>query len=74
MEKFRVGLMKLINQHSLENGSGTPDFVLANYITECLKSFDNAVLERHRWRDMVAQTQIPLALEEIGELPAHARR
>ena len=45
---FREELADLINRRSMENGSNTQDFVLANYLTACLIAFDNAVTERDR--------------------------
>jgi len=52
MEKFRKELQNLINRNSLENGSDTPDFVLAEYLTDCLKIFDKATRARKKfWRD-----------------------
>ena len=42
MEEFRKELQQLINRHSLENGSGTPDFVLADYLVKCLQNFNDA--------------------------------
>ena len=35
-------LAGLINSHSLENGSNTPDFILAAYLLNCLTVFDHA--------------------------------
>lgn len=49
MSKFRKDLEKLINSHSLENGSNTPDYILAEYLENCLKAFDYAVLQRTSW-------------------------
>lgn len=43
---FRDALEALINRESMENGSDTPDFVLAEYLVRCLEAFDAAV--RHR--------------------------
>jgi hypothetical protein len=42
---------KLINQKSLENGSNTPDFVLAQYLLDCLEAFDNAVNARQSFHN-----------------------
>jgi len=42
MEKFEKDLTNLINHHCLENGSDTPDFILARYLTNCLKAFNDA--------------------------------
>ncbi len=43
---FRQELRELINGHSLENESNTPDFVLANLLVRCLEAFDEAVVAR----------------------------
>jgi hypothetical protein len=48
-EHFRPALESLINRHSQENGSNTPDFILAKYLVACLKAFDNATAERETW-------------------------
>ena len=49
MKDFRELLTDLINQCSKENGSNTPDFILAQYLNECLKAFDQAVCSRREW-------------------------
>ena len=46
MDDFRKELEKLINQHSKENGSDTPDFVLAEYLNDCLSAYNKAVSKR----------------------------
>ena len=46
---FRDDLQKLINQHSMENISNTPDFILAEYLAACLEAFDKAVIARDKW-------------------------
>lgn len=46
---FRSELEKLINIHSQENNSDTPDFILAEYLTDSLKAFDKATNARDRW-------------------------
>jgi len=51
MKDFRKELSALINMHSKENGSDTPDFILANYLCACLEAFDNAVTRRTKWHD-----------------------
>jgi len=33
----------------MENASDTPDFILAQYLSDCLAAFDKAVRERERW-------------------------
>lgn len=39
-EAFRVGLRELINKHSMENYSSTPDFILAEYLMSCLENYN----------------------------------
>jgi hypothetical protein len=47
--QFRQELENLINRYSKENGSNTPDFILANFLERCLIAFDLTVLEREAW-------------------------
>ena len=47
--KLRKEIEQAINKNSCENGSGTPDFILAEYLTDCLKAFDKAVVRREGW-------------------------
>lgn len=47
---FERDLMGVINSHSLENQSGTPDFLLAEYLMDCLRAFNRAVAARAEWR------------------------
>jgi hypothetical protein len=49
MEKFRKELEVLINKNSLENGSDTPDFILAEYLAACLAAFDATIGKREKW-------------------------
>jgi hypothetical protein len=46
---FRSELQTLINRHSKENGSNTPDFILADYLVGCLNLFDVIVQSREKW-------------------------
>lgn len=46
---FRDKLEALINCESRENGSNTPDFLLAEYLVDCLVAFDKAVNAREGW-------------------------
>lgn len=43
---FQSDLEKLINQHSIEGGSNTPDFILACFLRQCLEAFDMATRRR----------------------------
>jgi hypothetical protein len=46
---FRKELERVINTFSKENGSNTPDFVLAQYLEDCLAAYDRAVNTRDEW-------------------------
>jgi len=48
-KSFRQDLQQLLNLHNRENASNTPDFLLANYLRDCLNAFDQAVIARDRW-------------------------
>lgn len=49
VEGFRTDLQALINKHSMECGSNTPDFILAKYLAKCLTNFDESVVARDTW-------------------------
>lgn len=46
---FHQALERLINHYSAENGSDTPDFILAQYLTMCLEAYNGAVQRREQW-------------------------
>ena len=46
---FEKELEELINKYSKENGSNTPDFVLAEYLQDALYAFNKAVNKRTTW-------------------------
>lgn len=48
-DSFRKELEDLINRYSLENGSNTPDFILADYVRDAINTFDKAVMAREMW-------------------------
>lgn len=56
---FRKELQKLINCHSMENGCNTPDFLLAEYLSDCLDSFDRVVKAREKWYGREAEPVCP---------------
>lgn len=47
--RLRKEIEQAINKNSLENESDTPDFILAEYLTDCLHAFDKAVNRREKW-------------------------
>ncbi len=46
---FLKELEWLINKYSMENGSNTPDFILAEYMFSCLQAFNSTVDRRDTW-------------------------
>ncbi len=46
---FEKELAALINRFSCENVSNTPDFILASYLTACLRAFNDTSTEREKW-------------------------
>lgn len=49
MNYLESDIRKILNRHSAENGSNTPDYILAGYLLACLDAFDAAVLARESW-------------------------
>ena len=47
--EFLQDLRSLINSHSKENGSNSPDYILACYLDACLNVFNTAVKQRDAW-------------------------
>lgn len=46
---FQKELAAVINRHSRESGSNTPDFILAAYLSACLDAFNDACKSREKW-------------------------
>ena len=46
---FLDELTSLINRHSMEGVSNTPDYILAQYIEGCLHAYEQAVQHREKW-------------------------
>jgi len=49
VSEFRKELEHLINRHCMENGSDTPDFILADFLCRQLAIFDGTVHAREKW-------------------------
>jgi len=46
---FQKELEQLINKHSRENESDTPDFILAEWINDSLSFFAKTIRQRDKW-------------------------
>ena len=49
MDEFRKELTGLVNKHGLDNACGTPDFILAIFLTNILASLEVAMKSREDW-------------------------
>jgi hypothetical protein len=47
--EFERELEVLINKHSMENASNTPDFILADYLMKCLETYNHTIQRRSQW-------------------------
>ena len=58
--EFVEKLRHAINSCSMENGSNTPDFLLADYLLRCLDNYDRTVRLREKWygREKATTTHI----------------
>jgi hypothetical protein len=46
---LRKEIESALNRNCAENGSNTPDFILAEYLMDCLLAFDKTVKRRAQW-------------------------
>jgi len=51
---FEAELKALINKHSIENGSNTPDWILASYLCSCLLNFNHSMFAREHYYGRIA--------------------
>jgi len=72
---FQKELEQLINKHSLENGSDTPDFILAEYLMKCLEAFNAITRLRSQWYSPPPCTQVVPAWQPLtGVQPDYVHR
>ena len=50
MISFEEDIRQVINRHSAESVSGTPDFILAKLLVDTLKTYNEATTMRAEWR------------------------
>ncbi len=70
MSELRKEIEQAINRHSAENGSDTPDYILAEFLVGCLTAFDVALVERERWFGRKVGDWMPASDPETPELDA----
>jgi hypothetical protein len=48
-DELQDELAAVLNKYSAENMSNTPDFILAQYLLDCLAAFNHASIRREAW-------------------------
>ena len=66
MPSFEAELRELINRHSVENHSNTPDFILAQYLVSCLAAFNTATQQRETWYGRDARPSCADPCEQVA--------
>lgn len=61
------GLQDVINRSSAENGSGTPDFILATFLEDVLYCFNRTVRDRAAWRGESTELPALISLHQEQE-------
>ena len=56
---FVQDLTALLNRYSQENGSDTPDFILAEYLLACLATWNTHVVRREKWYGRLPTPLVP---------------
>ena len=66
MTNLRQEIETVINKNSAESMSNTPDFILAEYLVDCLAAFDKATNRRTEWykTDNAKPTNIPIVADK----------
>ena len=67
MKNFKKELEELINKHSKENESDTPDYILADYINQCLESYNRVIRLRDRFYDFNPWAKLKINYKGCGQ-------
>lgn len=58
-EDFKLNLAGVIECFSKQHGSGTPDDILAEFLSDCLKALDKAIVARTKFYENLPKTPPP---------------
>lgn len=47
--EFQEELRQVLNKYSKENESDTPDYILADYLSDCLEAFNRPEIRKSIW-------------------------
>ena len=64
--EFEKELTTLINKHSIESGSDTPDFILSHFLVGCLEAFSSTCKQREKWYGRIGLPANPPATASIN--------
>jgi hypothetical protein len=67
---FVDDLESLINRHSLENDSNTPDFILASHLKKSLDSLNKTIQLRDDWYKMKPEPGRYMSMDDCREKSA----
>ena len=62
-----AAIARVLNQHSAENVSNTPDYILGQFLDACLSAFDAATQQRETWYGRDARPTLIATAERAGE-------
>jgi hypothetical protein len=71
--ELRKSISSAINSVSAENGSDTPDFILAAFLTDCLEAWNTATKRRNDWyapKGLAPAPEEPVIKESLTTEPA----
>jgi hypothetical protein len=63
-----VKIQEIINKNSLENGSNTPDFIIANFMVDSIDLLNKAIRRRDEWQNTKPPITKRTLVEVEGEL------
>jgi len=75
---FEEELTNLINRHSMESCSDTPDFLLVRYLMDCLHAYEATVVDNKYWHggpnELAALREENERLERVKEAAIELRK
>lgn len=60
---FQEELTNLINKHSLENESNTPDYILAEFLKGALDIYNTTMKKRGKWHSADIKSMVSYDLD-----------
>lgn len=64
---FKAELQALINRHSIENGSDTPDYILTDFLMGCLEAFEAGIARREGFYGREVRGGKPVTITPVDE-------